>query len=70
VSDQFLDLRREYIQCATHDALFRITDGVCLAGPCAGDRLTAVQLTLKGGEVMLAAVDGLEAGRHDAGRSG
>lgn len=54
VPDRFLDLEREYIQCSTHDALFRIEDGVCVAGPCAGDRLTPVQLIVEAGEVILA----------------
>jgi nitrite reductase/ring-hydroxylating ferredoxin subunit len=40
VTDQFLDLDREYIECATHAALFCIWDGVCVAEPCAGDCLT------------------------------
>jgi nitrite reductase/ring-hydroxylating ferredoxin subunit len=25
--------------CSSHGALFRIVDGVCIAGPCAGQRL-------------------------------
>ena len=52
VPGQFLDLDREYIQCATHDALFEITDGVCIAGPCAGGRLTAVSVVIRDGEVI------------------
>jgi nitrite reductase/ring-hydroxylating ferredoxin subunit len=53
VPDQFLDLTREYIQCATHGALFRIADGVCVYGPCAGDRLTPVPTAVEAGEVVL-----------------
>ena len=30
------------ILCATHGAQFEIADGVCVSGPCEGDRLTAV----------------------------
>ena len=52
VPGQFLDLDREYIQCATHDALFGIADGICVAGPCAGDRLTTVPLVIEAGEVI------------------
>lgn len=40
--DQFLDIDAELIQCATHGALFRIEDGLCLAGPCQGESLTPV----------------------------
>jgi len=45
--DQFLNLDRTLIQCATHLALFRIADGHCLSGPCAGQALTPVVVTLK-----------------------
>jgi nitrite reductase/ring-hydroxylating ferredoxin subunit len=51
--DQFLDLACEYIQCATHGALFRIADGLCVYGPCAGDRLTPVPTAVEAGEVVL-----------------
>lgn len=51
VPDQFLNMDGDLIQCATHDALFRIHDGVCVAGPCAGDRLRPVRVRLEGGQV-------------------
>lgn len=44
VPDQFLDLDRSFIECATHGALFTIEEGKCVSGPCAGDRLKPVQL--------------------------
>jgi nitrite reductase/ring-hydroxylating ferredoxin subunit len=37
--DQFLDFAGQRIQCATHGALFRITDGLCEWGPCIGKHL-------------------------------
>ncbi len=40
--DQFLNLDRTLIQCATHFALFRIDDGHCVSGPCAGQALSAI----------------------------
>ena len=42
VPDRFLDGSRHYIQCATHGALFRMHDGFCILGPCAGRSLEAV----------------------------
>ena len=51
--DQFLSLDKDYIQCATHAALFRVDDGYCVAGPCAGDRLTSVPVIVDAGEVVL-----------------
>ena len=56
--DRFLSLDKHHIQCATHDALFRLDDGKCVAGPCAGDRLTPVPLQLESGNVYLL-TDGL-----------
>jgi len=48
---QFLDMDKAFIQCATHDALFEIDSGHCIAGPCAGDRLTPVALTTVDGRL-------------------
>ena len=51
--DQFLNLERTLIQCATHAAQFRIDDGVCVAGPCTGAWLTALPVTVIDGVVVL-----------------
>jgi nitrite reductase/ring-hydroxylating ferredoxin subunit len=40
---RFLTRDGEYILCATHGALFRIEDGHCVAGPCVGRGLTALE---------------------------
>lgn len=40
--DRFLDGAGRRIVCAVHGATFRIEDGFCLTGPCAGDSLEAV----------------------------
>lgn len=37
--DRYLTRDGERILCGGHGALFRLEDGVCTAGPCAGDRL-------------------------------
>jgi len=44
--DQFLDLDKALIQCATHDALFMINSGECIAGPCVGDTLKSLPLSI------------------------
>jgi nitrite reductase/ring-hydroxylating ferredoxin subunit len=49
--DQFLDMDNMFIQCSTHDALFEIDTGVCIAGPCVGDRLETVGLTIENGQI-------------------
>jgi nitrite reductase/ring-hydroxylating ferredoxin subunit len=47
--DEFLDRERRHIVCATHGALFRIDDGVCIAGPCQGDRLEPFPFAVRDG---------------------
>ncbi len=51
--DQFLDLDKALIQCATHDARFLIDSGECIAGPCAGDQLSPLSISIKGDEIHL-----------------
>ena len=52
--DKFLDMDNALIQCATHDALFMIDSGECIAGPCAGDSLKALPLEIKADQIHLA----------------
>ena len=40
--DTFLEPQKQFIQCATHGALFVIDSGLCIAGPCNGIALEAV----------------------------
>jgi len=51
--DQFLDRDGEYIQCATHGALFRVKDGICISGPCPGESLTPVPFKIEGKSIMI-----------------
>jgi nitrite reductase/ring-hydroxylating ferredoxin subunit len=51
VPDQFLTLAGDLIQCATHDALFSIEDGLCVKGPCAGQSLSALTVHVEGDRV-------------------
>ena len=44
--DRFLDSEGMMIQCATHGALFVIENGECVAGPCAGEALTALPFVI------------------------
>ena len=45
--DQFLDMENTFIQCSTHDALFEITSGECIAGPCVGKSLSTIKLNIR-----------------------
>ncbi|MHB8474346.1 MAG: Rieske (2Fe-2S) protein [Gammaproteobacteria bacterium] len=49
----FLSADGQLIQCALHGALFRIEDGVCVAGPCAGARLKRQAIEVRHGVVVL-----------------
>lgn len=51
--DQFLDSEGCLIQCSTHGALFLIEDGQCVAGPCQGQKLTAIDYDLADGMITL-----------------
>ncbi|RYY73965.1 MAG: Rieske (2Fe-2S) protein [Gammaproteobacteria bacterium] len=46
VEDQFLDSSHTMIQCANHGALFVIESGVCVAGPCTGQRLAPAKFNI------------------------
>jgi nitrite reductase/ring-hydroxylating ferredoxin subunit len=49
--DRFLSADVSRIVCATHGAEFRIADGVCLRGPCFGERLEPVVVEIKDGTI-------------------
>ena len=52
---KFLDLDSIFVQCSSHGALFQISDGECVGGPCVGDRLTPVSLKRDGDQYFIAA---------------
>jgi nitrite reductase/ring-hydroxylating ferredoxin subunit len=51
--DRFMTADGARIVCATHGAEFGIADGVCVRGPCLGDRLEAVMIEIKDGVVLV-----------------
>lgn len=51
---QFLKSREGHLVCAAHGASFALDSGLCVAGPCKGDRLRAVPLQVREGQVLLA----------------
>ena len=50
---QFLKSKAGDLVCAAHGASFSLDDGACVAGPCKGDRLRAVPLRVRDGQVFL-----------------
>ena len=51
--DQFLDLDHNLIQCSVHDALFEVDSGYCVSGPCSGQTLEELEITIKDNEIYL-----------------
>lgn len=53
VENQFLSLDKSHILCATHGAEFRIEDGFCVLGPCKGQSLEPISISVRDGNVVL-----------------
>ena len=51
---QFLKSKDGHLVCAAHGASFELDRGDCIAGPCRGDALRAVQVQVRDGGVWLA----------------
>ena len=51
--DRFLDGPRRHLVCTAHGARFRVEDGFCVSGPCAGDELEAVAARVEEGVVLV-----------------
>ena len=49
--NQFFDIDNKYLQCSTHGALFRVNDGYCVRGPCAGASLISIPLKVDSGNI-------------------
>lgn len=52
--DDYLSPGGDLIACAWHGALFEIADGLCVGGPCVGQRLTAWPVRVVNGMVVTA----------------
>ena len=50
---RFLNVDGTMILCSTHGALFRITDGFCVRGPCAGKSLAPIPTAVEDGTVLM-----------------
>jgi len=51
--DEFLTIDRTLIMCRSHGALFDMTSGRCVAGPCSGQSLRAVRVRVENDHVIL-----------------
>ncbi|WP_235567672.1 Rieske 2Fe-2S domain-containing protein [Lysobacter sp. Root690] len=51
---QFLKTKDGLLVCAAHGASFELLGGECVAGPCRGESLRAVEVVVRDGAVWLA----------------
>jgi len=51
MADRYLNRTKDRILCSGHGALFRLEDGVCTSGPCAGEALTLWPVCLRDGGI-------------------
>lgn len=50
--DRYLTREGDLILCTSHGALFRLEDGLCVGGPCAGRSLWPWNVRLEAGEIV------------------
>jgi nitrite reductase/ring-hydroxylating ferredoxin subunit len=67
---QFLDPSGRRLMCGKHGAGFEIATGICLDGPCKGERLERVEALIDGEDVCVVGVnlaeeDGLDREEND-----
>ena len=53
IKDRFIDKDSGHILCATHGALFRIENGLCMVGPCVGDSLNPINVKVEGVDIVI-----------------
>ncbi len=46
---QFLNLEKTHILCSNHGAMFEITSGKCISGPCINKHLESIKSVIKEG---------------------
>jgi nitrite reductase/ring-hydroxylating ferredoxin subunit len=68
--NQFLDPNGIRLMCGKHGALFELGTGMCVEGPCKGQGLTPVPLTVLDGDICAVGVTLVEDGEEPAGENG
>jgi len=56
----FFDPAGTHLQCGKHRARFDIETGVCVSGPCEGQRLEAVEVVAASGDICISGIRLLE----------
>jgi nitrite reductase/ring-hydroxylating ferredoxin subunit len=53
IPNKFFNANKSYIQCSKHGALFKVDDGLCIEGPCEGERLKSLDISIENGIIYL-----------------
>jgi nitrite reductase/ring-hydroxylating ferredoxin subunit len=53
IPNKFFNANKSYIQCSKHGALFNIDDGLCIEGPCEGEKLKSLDVSIENGIIYL-----------------
>lgn len=51
--NQCFDISERYLACSLHGALFQPDDGKCVSGPCRGQYLKSVELSIEGKDILV-----------------
>ena len=50
---ELFDATKRYLLCGTHGALYELSTGFCVSGPCRGKALTPITIEQRDGEIVL-----------------
>jgi len=53
IPNKFFNADKSLIQCSKHGALFEIDNGLCIEGPCEGERLKSLDTVIENGIIYL-----------------
>ena len=53
IPNKFFNADKSFIQCSKHGALFEINNGLCIEGPCEGERLKSLDTVIENGIIYL-----------------
>jgi len=60
--NRFFDRKGEFLICQAHGAMYHPANGRCIVGPCGGESLYPIEISLDEGAVWLVESDAEEAG--------
>ncbi len=53
ISEKLLDEQKNFIRCEHHQALFTISQGLCISGPCTGGQLREIDFKVFDGKLYI-----------------